>query len=353
MKVNALVVGFGNIGQNLAAVLHRDADYLHRTFGLEIRVVGAVETDSRGEFHSAFSPEGLDLKALLETRRERRVISSYPRAGGHLSSEYLIHNSGAQIMLESTPTNLQDGRPGLAHIKAAISSGISVVTSNKGPLIFALKELRDQAAERGVGFAYSAAVAGALPIIPTAYYSLAGCRITSIEGILNGTCNYILTQMAETGATLEKALAQAQQMGIAETNPKLDIQGYDTAFKLLVATNSIMDADKKISDVKISGIEHVTQQLIQDAKVKHQLLKLVGRANQVDGALEMTVGVESVDPGHPFYSVNGIWKAVLFNTELLGEVVLLGGKSNPQLAAGAMVRDIVNLVQNGRLTGSG
>jgi homoserine dehydrogenase len=351
LKVGTLLVGFGNIGQNLASVLLRDSEYLRKTFNLDIRVVGTVETDLRGEFHSAFSQNGLDLRKLLDARRETKMISTYPDAGGHLTSEYLIRHSNAQLMLESTPTNLQNGQPGLSHLKLAIEAGMSAVTSNKGPLLFALKDLRNQAADRGVGFRYSAAVAGALPIIPTAYYGLAGCRVSSIEGILNGTCNYILTQMAQTGATLEGALAEAQQMGIAETNPKLDIQGYDTAFKLLVAANAIMDADKKIADVEISGIEHITQEMIREAREKQRLLKLVGRARKVNGSFEMKVGVEEVGSDHPFYSVNGIWKAVLFNTELLGEVVLLGGKSNPQLAAGAMVRDIVNLVQDGELRG--
>jgi len=344
-------VGFGNIGQNLASVLLRDSDYLHRTFDLEIRVVAAVETDSQGEFHSAFLENGLDLKTLLSARREAKTISAYPGAGGHLTSEHLIRHSGAQLMLESTPTNLQTGQPGLSHLKSALEVGMSVVTSNKGPLLFGLKELRKEAADKNLGFKYSAAVAGALPIIPTAYYSLAGCRVDSIEGILNGTCNFILTGMTQTGATMEEALTQAQKMGIAETNPKLDIQGYDTAFKLLVAANSIMDADKKISDVEISGIEHITQEMIQQARERHCLLKLIGRARRVNGNFEMKVGVEEVSLEHPFYSVNGIWKAVLFNTELLGEVILLGGKSNPRLAAGAMVRDIVNLVQDGRLVG--
>ena len=350
MKVSTLLVGFGNIGQNLASVLLRNSDFLRSTFDLEIQVVGAVETDLHGEFHSAFLQEGLDLATLLKVRRETKVVSSYPRAGGHLTSHYLIHHSGAQLMLESTPTNLQNGQPGLSHLQSAIQQEMSVVTSNKGPLLFALNELRKQAAYRGVGFGYSAAVAGALPIIPTAYYSLAACRVNSIEGILNGTCNYILTRMTQTGANVESALAEAQQMGIAETDPSLDIKGYDTAFKLLVAANSIMDADKRVADVKISGIEHITREMIQEAKRKQRLLKLIGRARKVNGSLEMTVGVEEIGPDNPFYSVNGIWKAVLFDTELLGEVVLLGGKSNPQLAAGAMVRDIVNLVQQGQLT---
>jgi homoserine dehydrogenase len=350
LKVNTLLVGFGNIGQNLASIILRDSEYLHETFDLDVRVVGAVETDSHGEFHSAFLENGLDLTVLLSNKRSTGTISSYPNAGGHETTRELISRSRACLMLESTPTNLRDGEPGLEHIRAALETGMNVVTSNKGPLIFGLKALRKLAADREVGFRYSAAVAGALPIIPTAYYSLAGCRVNSIEGILNGTSNFILTEMTQAGSSMQDALARAQKAGIAETDPKLDVEGYDTAFKLLVAANSIMDADMKLSDMTISGIQNVTQSHIQEAGARGRLLKLIGRAKRVDDDIEMTVSLEEVGKEHPFYSVNGIWKAVLFNTELLGEVVLLGGKSNPQLAAGAMIRDILNLVQDGELT---
>lgn len=350
MRIDTLLIGFGNVGQSLASVILRDAEYLQETFDLEIRVVGAVEIDSRGEFHSAFSENGLDLRALISTKRQTGTISSYQGGGEHETSVALIRRSGARLMIEMTPTNLNDGEPGLTHVKSALNTGMSVVTSNKGPLLFSLKEFGKMSAERGVGFRYSAAVGGALPIIPTGYYSLAGCRVNSIEGILNGTSNFILTEMTKTGASMGDALAQAQETGIAETDPKLDVEGYDTAFKLLIAANSIMAADMKLSDVEVSGIQDVSQQMIQDTARRGKVLRLIGRAKKVDGGIDMKVGLEEVNSWHPFYSVNGIWKAVVFNTELLGEVVLLGGKSNPQLAAGAIVRDIINLVQDKQLT---
>ena len=312
-------------------------------------MVGAVETDSHGTFHSAFSQDGLDLKMLIGNKRATSTISSYPRAGGHQTSLDLIRSSRAQLMFESTPTNLKDGEPGLTHIRAALDAGIGVVTSNKGPLIFGLKELKKSSADKGVGFRYSAAVAGALPIIPMGYYSLAGCRVNCIEGILNGTSNFVLTEMSRSGANITDALAQAQKMGIAETDPRLDIEGYDTAFKLLLATNSIMGADVKLQDVKVSGIQNVTQEMIKEAEKKGHRWKLVGRAKRIDGRIDIKVGLEEIDSQHPFFSVNGIWKAVRFDTELLGEVVLLGGKSNPVLAAGAMIRDTINLVQDSEL----
>lgn len=124
-------------------------------------------------------------------------------------------------------------------------------------------------------FRYSASVAGALPIIPTAYYGLMGSKVDSIEGILNGTTNYILTQMARRKVEMKEALLEAQRLGVAETDPRLDIEGYDTAIKLLVAANSIMRSEARISDVKVSGIENVTTDTIRAAESRRYSLKLI------------------------------------------------------------------------------
>jgi len=345
MRIPALIVGFGNISQGFASVLTKKAQYLRETLGIEISVIGVVEVVN-GRFESALSKDGLDLDRLLRTKRQAGKVSAYPGAGGNSSTLELIRESGAQIVLEATPTNIKDGEPGLSHIRSALDAGIHVVTSNKGPLLFGLRELRNLARAKGVEFRYSAAVAGALPVITMGYYSLVGCRVNSIEGILNGTTNYILTEMAERDVGLQEALADAQRMGIAETDPRLDIEGYDTAFKLLIAANSIMNTDAKISDVGVSGIESITRETVRDSKRRGYALKLIGRARRVDDGVEMKVALEELPTGHPFYSVNGVWKAVMFDTDLLGEVLLLGGKSNPELAAGAMLRDIVNIVHD-------
>ena len=349
MKIKTVILGFGNVGRGFASVLLRKAEYLRERFNMQLVVLGVVETGSDGIFHSAFSENGIDLMKLLETRRKTGTISAYAGGGGHHSSLEVIERSGAQLMLEATPTSLKDGEPGLSHIRAALAQGMSVVTSNKGPLLFGLNELRRLAEDNHAGFRYSASVAGALPIIPTEYYALAGCQVNSIQGILNGTSNYILTEMTNSGVTMQQALAKAQQMGIAETDSQLDIEGYDTAFKLLLSANSIMDIDARISDVRVSGIEHVTQMTIEHARSKGCVLKLIGRAKRTDNHVDMKVGLEEIRPEHPFHSVNSIWKAVMFETDLLGEIVLLGGKSDPELAAGAMLRDVVNLVRESQI----
>ena len=345
MKITAILVGFGNVSQGFVSVLTKKRNYLREAFDLEMSIVGAVE-GREGKFHSAFSKNGLDLEMLLETKRKAGRISGYPNAGGDASPFDLIRESEAQILLEATPTNLANGEPGLAYIRAALNAGMHVVTSNKGPLIFGLRELRTTARAKGLDMRYSAAVAGALPIMPTLYYTLMGCQVNSIEGVLSATTNYILTQMVEKGVGMRAALSEAQAMGIAEADPSIDLQGYDTAVKLLIAANSCMGCCKKISDLRVSGIENVGAETIRAATTRGRSLKLIGRARRIEADVEISVGLQEVAPASPFYNVNGTQKAVMFQTDLLGQVTIFGCESNPEIVAGAMLRDILNIVHD-------
>ena len=344
MKITTILVGFGNVSQGFVSILIKKQDYLREAFDLEISIVGAVE-GREGKFHSAFSKNGLDLELLLETKRKAGRISRYPTAGGNASPLDLIREAEAQILLEATPTNLTNGEPGLAYIRAALNAGMHVVTSNKGPLIFGLQELRTTARSKSLDMRYSAAVAGALPIMPTLYYTLMGCQVNSIEGVLTATTNYILTQMMEKGGNMRAALSEAQAMGIAEADPSIDLKGYDTAVKLLIAANSCMGCYKKISDVRVSGIENVDAETIKAATARGRSLKLMGSARRIDADVEISVGLQEVTPASPFYKVNGTQLAVMFQTDLLGHVTIFG-ESNPRIVAGAMLRDILNIVHD-------
>jgi homoserine dehydrogenase len=343
LRVTALLIGFGNVSQGFVSVLTNRRSYLREALGIDLSIVGVVEGARRdGKHYSAFCSEGLDLKTMLRTKRQEGTISAYPNVGGHDSPLDLIGKSRAQLMVEATPTNLRNGEPALAYMKAALGLGMHVVSANKGPFVFALRQLKDLAKRNKVELKYSAAVAGALPIIPTGDYALIGANVTSIEGILNGTTNYILTQMAEKGVEMKEALLDAQRKGIAETDPRLDISGEDTAVKLLIAANSIMQSDTQISDIRISGIEHITHDDILSAKKRGHTLRLIGTARSVSGSVAMKVEVQEVGADHPFFWVNGTSKAVILDTDIMGRIALIGGESNPQLAAGAMLRDTLN-----------
>jgi homoserine dehydrogenase len=345
LQIPLLLVGFGNVGQAFISHLSTKAGYIHDRFDLDLPIVGAVHR-SGGEFHSVHSERALDLNRLLQIKRETGQLSGYRDYGGKMSPVELIKETDAKIMLEATPTNLRNGEPALTHIKTALNSGMSVVTANKGPIAFALKELRQLAQANEADLRYSASVAGALPIIPTGYYSLMGCEVRSVEGILNGTTNFILTEMEEKKKSLEEAVQEAKRLGIPEADPRLDVEGWDTAVKLLICANTIMDLNAKISDVRVSGIQNVTLETIQTARRNGHALKLIGSAQGTSNDFKLEVCLKEISTDHPFYSVGGTWKAAMFDTDLLGNILLLGGKSSPEFAAGAMLRDILNLVHD-------
>jgi homoserine dehydrogenase len=347
LEISAILIGFGNVGRSFVSVLARKREYLKTVFGLDISITGAVE-GREGKFHSAFSKRGLDLNILLETKRETGRISWYPNAGGNVSPFELIRESGAQVLLEVTPTNIMNGEPGLSHVRAGLEAGMHIVTSNKGPLIFCLRELKATARAKGLDFRYSASVAGALPIMPTLYYALMGCKVKSIEGILSATTNYILTQMQERGRSMQEALMDARAMGIAEADSSIDLQGYDTAVKLLIASNSCMECYKQIGDVLVSGIENVDLDDARAVKARGGILKLIGRAEGEGEDVRLTVGLEELSPNNPFHHVGNTMKAVTFDTDLLGQITLVGGESTPDVVAGAMLRDLLNVIHDTR-----
>jgi homoserine dehydrogenase len=342
LEIRTLIVGFGRVSQAFVSTLIRQKPYLFRRYGIEISLIGAVE-GGKPTFHSAYSEDGLDLELLLSTKRQQGRISSYPRAGGHLSSRELIRESGAQLLIEATPTNLTDGEPGLTHIRTAISAGMHIVTSNKGPLVVSLNELRRFAQQKTVELMYSAAVAGELPVMPIGSCGLAGSAIRRIEGILNATTNFVLTQMHKRELDMMNALDEAKRLGIAERDPNLDIEGFDTAAKLLIATNSLMEANIKLSEVDVSGIRFVTPNLISEAKQKGCVLKLVGSAHRHETAIKIKVAVEEIPRIDPFYFVDETGKAVRIHTDLFGETTLMSSSSGPRFTAASILRDLINI----------
>jgi len=190
--VRLILVGFGNLGRALARILLQDGNPLQRR-KIETSVVAIV--DEKG---GVIDERGLRLERVLEVAEKEGSVASLGQPG--LSAVEVIRSLEADVVLELTPTNIRTGEPGLTHIKEAMNSGKHVVTSNKGPLVAAFRELTELAQRRGVQFRYSATVGGAIPVLSLAKRLCLGDRILAIRGVLNGTTNYILTRMEREGA---------------------------------------------------------------------------------------------------------------------------------------------------------
>jgi homoserine dehydrogenase len=215
---------------------------------------------------------------------------------------------------------------------------LNVITTNKGPIAAALPSLLELARYQKVNLKFSGTVGGGIPILTFAKKCLAGCKIESIEGILNGTTNHILTRMLDAGITLDEALKEAQIAGYAEADPSYDINGLDTASKLVIMSNWILEKRVSIGDVDIEGISKVSVEEVENAKRSRKAIKLIGRINDS----EISVHPRAVPDDSPI-CVKGTLNAVLFKTDLAGEITMAGRGAGGTETASAVLRDIIDI----------
>jgi homoserine dehydrogenase len=324
--VNLVLVGYGHVGRAFYLLLREKRQFLASRYGLHL------------EARAVFRSSGGAIAGSLPLGEDPEVLTWDPE----LQLKALLEDIERGVLVECTPSNIRTGEPGLTHIKRALDSGWHVVTANKGPLVVDFKGLKDRAAQRGLALRFSCAAAAALPTLDVGMHSLAGAEILSLEGILNGTTNHILTRMSR-GTSYAEALRDAQAKGIAETNPSLDVEGWDTAAKLLLIAAAVMEIDLALEDIKVQGITDLSQEVLDEAAAKGQSLKLLGRVCREGGEHKADVSVTALNRSHPLFGVNGTDKGISYSTDTMGTVTITGGKSDPRAAAAALLKDVVNI----------
>ena len=330
------IIGFGGVGQSLIKLLVKKRKYIFEKYNLDIKVKYIVKSDGGN-----YKANGIDLEELLEFINKNKSIKEHILWKSNLSIQEVIKNNDIDTLIELTSTNIETGEPGLTHIKRALESKINVVTGNKGPIILKYKELKEIADKNSVELKVGCTTGGALPSINGGLYDVAGSEIQAIEGILNGTTNYILSKMTNDNVTYEESLKQAQKNGIAEANPSLDILGYDTACKIIILSNVLMDTNIKLEDIEIKGITEVTLEDIEKAKVENKKLKLIGKVEKIDNMIKAYVKPIIINENHPLYFVDYKNKGVYFKTDTLGDISIIGGASGTMNAAASILRDVV------------
>ena len=330
------IIGFGGVGQSLIKLLVKKRKYIFEKYNLDIKVKYIVKSDG-----GIYKANGIDLEELLEFINKNKSIKEHILWKSNLSIQEVIKNNDIDTLIELTSTNIETGEPGLTHIKRALESKINVVTGNKGPIILKYKELKEIADKNSVELKVGCTTGGALPSINGGLYDVAGSEIQAIEGILNGTTNYILSKMTNDNVTYEESLKQAQKNGIAEANPSLDILGYDTACKIIILSNVLMDTNIKLEDIEIKGITEVTLEDIEKAKVENKKLKLICKVEKIDNMIKAYVKPIIINENHPLYFVDYKNKGVYFKTDTLGDISIIGGASGTMNAAASILRDVV------------
>ncbi|MGB7001382.1 MAG: homoserine dehydrogenase [Halobacteriota archaeon] len=324
--VKVTIIGFGYVGRGVAEVIKRKHDAIARKHGIDLKIVGIA--DLKG---SIVNENGLREEEIMNLRTGKNLKE--------VSSLDVIKEVEHDVMVETTPTNVDNGEPGLTHVLTALESDRHVVTSNKGPIALEYKQVTELAAKRGKELRFEASVGGAMPLISLVSENLAGNGVISIEGILNGTCNYILTRMAEEKLPYEHVLKEAQELGIAEADPSKDIEGIDTAVKLVILANSIFDMNAAYKEVEVTGITEITPEALKLADDEGYVIKLIGEVDS-DGSLK--VAPRLVAKGNPL-NVGGTLNVATIKTDLAGEITVIGKGAGPIEAASAILSDIIGI----------
>jgi homoserine dehydrogenase len=319
------------VAQSLAKLLVSRTDDLYAKYGLKPRIVGAF--DSKG---GVAEPAGLDLNRLVEVKKKFGTIKNYDKTKKKWSGLDIINNVEADVLIETTASNYKDAEPGMSHIISAMKNGMHVISVNKGPLALAFPSLMELATYNQVLLKFSGTVGGGTPILDYAKNSLRGEQITSFAGILNGTTNYILTNMAH-GMSFGEALKDAKSRGYVEADESLDLDGFDAAAKLVILANWIMGMKVTMPDIQRTGIRNVTTKDIKDAAKKNCAIKLIASCNK-----ELIVSPREVSTDDPL-CVNGTLNAISFTSEHSGTQTIIGKGAGGTETASSILRDLLDI----------
>ncbi|HZH26876.1 MAG TPA: homoserine dehydrogenase [Azospirillaceae bacterium] len=311
------IAGLGTVGGGLLKLLQTQQELLRERCGRAIDVVAVSARDRAKD-------RGVDVSALR----------------WHEDPVRLAQDADLDVVVELIGGS--DG-PARALVEAALANGKHVVTANKALLARHGADLAARAEGAGLALAFEAAVAGGIPVIKGLREGLTGNRIREVHGILNGTCNYILTGMRVTGRDFGAVLAEAQALGYAEADPSFDVDGVDTAHKLAVLTAVTFGTKVDFASVHVEGIRHISALDIAYAGELGYRIKLLGIARRTDHGIEQRVHPAMVPLSSPIASVDGVHNAVVAEGDFVDKVVLVGRGAGAGPTASAVAADIVDI----------
>ncbi|MEJ8546286.1 homoserine dehydrogenase [Brevibacillus borstelensis] len=333
-RYNVVISGFGSVGRQVARLLEERKKRYLDVYDADVRLVSVMRSTA-----GCYSKEGLTLDQVQAFSEDKRLGEKDKTGVGFLSA------CPFDVLIESGPSDIVTGGMALSYMRTALSRGKHVVAISKGALVADCEGLFAAARERGAILKVSGATAAALPTIDLLEYNLAGCEVALIEGIFTGTANFVLTAMMEEGISSTEAISRAQKTGIAEPDPRFDLEGWDTACKLTIIANTAFHAGIRLSDVVRKGIQDITPELVRQWKAEGLVPKLVGSLRKAGDTFRARVDVQLLDGAHPFAQVRGTTKAIRVETDTMGELLIVGGKSDPVAAAAAALKDLEHILR--------
>ena len=325
-----ILCGFGVVAQSFTSLLVSRSNELYSKYGLKPRIVGVF--DSKG---SAYDSAGLNLKKLLDAKKKSGSVKAY-KTKSQVSGIEMIKTIDADVVIETTASNYKDAEPGMSHIITAMKQKMHVISVNKGPLALAFPSLMELAEFNQVLLRFSGTVGGGAPILDYAKNSLLGEKIISFQGILNGTTNYILSNMTD-GMSFDEALSDAKQKGYVEADESLDLDGLDAGAKLVILANWIMGMKVTMPDITRKGIRDVNTDDIKKAQKNSSSIKLIASCD--DTLTVSPIEVKNDDP----LCVNGTLNAIAFTSKHSGTQTIIGRGAGGIETASSIIRDLIDI----------
>lgn len=344
MYYNLALIGFGNVARALARLLLRKQELLQSQYGVTFAFTGI----STGRHGFAVNPDGLDIDEalrLVESGNSLSPLSSYEVS----DSLSVIKHSNAQVMFENSPVNTQTGQPALDHIRMALELGMHAITANKGPVVHGYRELTALAKSKGKTFGFESTVLGGSPVFSVFRETFPLAELSSFKGILNATTNIILSRM-ESGESYEDAVKYCQSVGVAETDPTNDVDGWDAAIKVAALITVLMDTPFTPQQVNPIGIRGITRDMIEKASLEGKRYKLVCSVEKHGDQIQARVAPELVDASSPLYGMMNSSTGVTFRTDVLPDYSITvsereGMAGGPVETAYGLFADFVNTVR--------
>lgn len=307
------ILGFGVVGSGCAEVLTQNKELIKASCGSDIEIKYI-----------------LDLRDFPNSPFADRVVHDF---------DIIVNDPEISLVAEM----MGGSHPAYDFTKACLAAGKSVVTSNKEVVSNFGTELLELAEKNGVSYLFEASVGGGIPVLRSIYVDLASNRICSVNGILNGTTNYILTSMKEHGTSFDDALRKAQELGYAEANPAADVQGLDAARKVAILCGLCFGKLVSPADIPTEGITAISDKDVSDAAALGYAIKLIGHADIKQDKITAMVSPRMVPVSNPLFGISDVFNGVLINGNMVGDVMFYGPGAGKLPTASAVVADIIDI----------
>ena len=330
---NLCFLGFGNVGRALARLLVAKSSELKDLYGIEWRVTGVASRRIGWLAESS----GFDVQTLLSGAHNETKISN-------TITEWL-ETAKPDVVFETTSLNPETGQPALDYLRAILQSGSHAITANKGAVVFGYDELSRLAASQGKRFLFESAVLDSAPVFSLFRETLPAVKLRGLTAVFNSTTNVIIETM-EAGRTFEEGVKMAQELGVTETDPSHDIDGWDSTVKVCALANVLMNVSLRPDQVAREGIRNLKPEQVQSARAEGKPFKLVTRARQDgNGKITATVRPEQMPSSDPLGNIRGTSLAIHFELDMMPGLTITSHRPNLQSTAYGMLADFINAVR--------